>query len=53
MIHAGTGFAFSIDYKSIELRVLAHLSLDPQLISVFTSSTAKTSDIFVSLTSEW
>lgn len=41
----------SADYKSIELRVLAHLSNDTQLLSAFNNRTSN--DIFVSLTSEW
>lgn len=40
-----------VDFKSIELRVLAHLSSDPQLLSAFNSHTS--TDIFVTLASEW
>ncbi len=39
------------DFKSVELRVLAHLSADTQLLSAFNSP--HSTDIFVNLTSEW
>ncbi|XP_064603346.1 DNA polymerase nu-like isoform X2 [Liolophura sinensis] len=39
------------DFQQIELRLLAHLSDDPKLISIFTG--AKTEDIFLELTSQW
>ena len=39
------------DFKSIELRVLAHLSGDAQLLSAFSSS--QNADIFITLASEW
>lgn len=41
----------SPDFKSIELRVLAHLCGDLQLLSAFNSSQA--TDIFIHLASEW
>ena len=42
-----------IDFKSIELRVLAHLSNDPSLLSALTSSSQSSDDVFVMLASEW
>jgi DNA polymerase nu len=39
------------DFKSIELRLLAHLSEDPDLLKVMNDP--KASDIFTLLTSEW
>ncbi len=38
-----------MDYKSIELRILAHLSGDPQLIKILRES----SDVFTALASTW
>ena len=42
---------FSADFRSIELRLLAHLSGDPVLINTLNSR--QSSDVFILLASEW
>lgn len=44
-------FCFLLDFQSIELRILAHLSQDAVLLKVFND--AGSTDIFVQLTCEW
>lgn len=39
----------SADFRQLELRVLAHLSDDPSLISIFKEST----DVFISIAAKW
>ncbi|ESO96805.1 hypothetical protein LOTGIDRAFT_159543 [Lottia gigantea] len=39
------------DFQQIELRLLAHLSNDPQLLEIFNTSNKE--DIFLTLTSQW
>lgn len=39
----------SVDFCQIELRVLAHLSKDPTLLSALKSS----GDVFINLSSKW
>ena len=42
-----------VDFRSIELCLLAHFSGDHKLISVLNNSTKSGKDIFKSLASEW
>ena len=41
------------DFRSIELRLIAHLSGDQRLIAMLASDGRGTTDVFTLLTSEW
>lgn len=50
--HSLVLYLFS-DFKSIELRLLAHLSADPTLVGVVSGGEDTADDVFVVLSSEW
>jgi len=46
-----TGDDLFLDFQSIELRLLSHLSEDPSLIQIFNNK--QCSDVFTTLASQW
>ncbi|XP_074129260.1 DNA polymerase nu [Sminthopsis crassicaudata] len=52
MFISSKGYTFlAADFSQIELRILAHLSCDPELLKLFQQ--AENLDVFMSLTSQW
>ncbi|XP_072476128.1 DNA polymerase nu [Notamacropus eugenii] len=52
MFISSKGYTFlAADFSQIELRILAHLSCDPELLKLFQEP--ESLDVFVSLTSQW
>ncbi|KAL5516693.1 hypothetical protein EMCRGX_G002094 [Ephydatia muelleri] len=54
IVQSRTGYTFlAADFRSIELRLIAHLSGDQRLLAMLASDATGVTDVFTHLTSEW